>query len=54
MEVIFSINLDLAKNKRDEKNKNKCLTKNCNCDEESGLEKCLDIAQKFIKMVKVK
>ena len=53
MEVTFSVNLDLSKSKKEEKSKNNCLMKNCNCGE-SNLEKCLDLAQKVIKMVKVK
>ena len=55
MEVTFSVNLDLSKSRKDEKSKSSCLTKNCNCGcDESNLEKCLDVAQKFIKMIKVK
>ena len=55
MEVTFSINLDLSKNKRDEKSKNNCITKSSNCGcGESNLEKCLDVPQKVIKMIKVK
>lgn len=54
MEVTFSVNLDLSKSRKDEKSKSS-LTKNCNCGcDESNLEKCLDVAQKFIKMIKVK
>ena len=55
MEVNFNISLDFGKNKRDEKNKSNGIVKNCNCKcEESNLEKCLDMAQKIIKTVKVK
>ena len=48
MEVNFSINLDLGKNK--ENKKNNC----CTCSSENTLEKWLDTAQKIIKTVKVK
>lgn len=50
MEVNFSINVDLAKPKDNHKK-----NVNCNClNTESNLEKWLDTAQKFIKIIKVK
>lgn len=49
MEVNFSINFDLGKNKENKKN-NSC----CACSSENTLEKWLDTAQKIIRTVKVK
>ena len=54
MEVTFSVNLDLSKNKRDEKSHSNACNKISNCLEVSNVEKWLDLAQKIVKSVKIK
>jgi|GEM_PF-6104829 len=54
MEVTFSVNLDLSKNKHNEKSHCNTCSKISNCLEETNVEKWLDLAQKIVKSVKIK
>lgn len=55
MEVTFSVNLDFNKKGKDEKKRCNCIKeRNSIVQEESSIDKWLDLAQKFVKAINVK